>query len=220
MKKTILKVMLVCACAFCATNASAQSILSKLKSTSSSSSSSSSDSSTGSSVLSSLSSALGNLIGTSSVSASSISGDWSYTGPAIAFESESLLKSAGGSVVANQLESKMETYLEKLGFEEGKVKLNFDGSSSFTLTVNSKDVSGTYSISESTITFSRSGLSKSVSANISLSGSDMQITFEADKLLDFVSSIASLSSSSLMSTVSSLADSYDGMQLGFEFEKE
>lgn len=123
-------------------------------------------------------------------------------------------------MVANQLESKMETYLEKLGFEEGKVKLNFDGSSSFTLTVNSKDVSGTYSVSESTITFSRSGLSKSVSANISLSGSDMQITFEADKLLDFVSSIASLSSSSLMSTVSSLADSYDGMQLGFEFEKE
>lgn len=123
-------------------------------------------------------------------------------------------------MVANQLESKMETYLEKLGFEEGKVKLNFDGSSSFTLTVNSKDVSGTYSVSESTITFSRSSLSKSVSANISLSGSDMQITFEADKLLDFVSSIASLSSSSLMSTVSSLADSYDGMQLGFEFEKE
>ena len=220
MRKSVLKATFVCICMLFATNASAQSLLNKLKSTVSSTTSSSSDSSTGSSVLGSLSSALGNLIGTSSVSASSISGDWSYTSPAVAFESENLLKSAGGSVVANQLESKMETYLEKVGFEEGKVKLNFDGESSFTLTINSKDVTGTYSISESTISFSRSGLSKSVSANISLSGNDMQITFEADKLLDFISSIASLSSSSILSTISSLADSYDGMQLGLEFEKE
>ncbi len=161
------------------------------------------------------------LVGTSSVSNSSLKGDWSYESPAVAFESESLLKKAGGSLMASTAEKTLQGYLEKVGFEAGKVLLSFDGSETFTMTIGSKSFTGTYTVSDNEITFQRQGLlSTPVTANLALQGSSLQITFEADKLLEFLTKISSLTGSSTMNLISSIAGSYDGMQLGFQFTKQ
>ncbi len=234
---------------------SVSDIISKVKSATSSSSSSSSSSST-SSTASTISSIVDNLIGTSNVSAKSLVGTWKYTEPAVAFESESALSKIGGSVASSSIEDKMATYLSKVGISEGKFSIKFESDGTFTATVNSKSVSGTYTVSGSNITFDKessasssssstsstsssklsSALSKlksssssdsssssgtKISANVKL-GTTLQITFEADKLLEFAKQFASAagSASSTLSTISSLADNYSGMQLGMKFSKK
>ena len=70
-----------------------------------------------------------NLIGTAKVENSSLKGDWTYESPAVVFESSNLLKKAGGSLMTNTAEKTLQKYLAKIGFEEGKVDISFDGDS-------------------------------------------------------------------------------------------
>ena len=45
------------------------------------------------------------------------------------------------------------------------------------------------------------------------------LLFNSDKLLKLISFISSKSSNTTLNAISSLADSYDGMMLGFELKK-
>lgn len=166
-------------------------------------------------------SVLQNIVGTAAVKNSSLKGTWAYESPAVVFESSNLLKKAGGSLVTGTLEKKMQTYLTKFGFAPGKVEISFDGNDKYTLKIGTKTSSGTYAVEGSEITLTRSGLlTHPVSANVAVSGGEMQMTFKADKLLEFFTKISSMSSNSTLSTIGSLAGSYEGMQIGFQFQKK
>lgn len=168
-----------------------------------------------------IASVLQNLIGTAALSNASLKGTWVYDTPAVVFESENLLKKAGGSLVTGTLETKMQTYLTKFGFAPGKVEITFDGAGKFTMKIAGKESSGTYNVEGSEVTLARNGLlSHPVSANIAVVGKEMQMTFKADKLLEFFTKISSLAPSSTLNTIGSLAGSYDGMQIGFRFKKK
>ena len=79
---------------------------------------------------------------------------------------------------------------------------------------------GQYTVNENTITFSREGLlNYPVSANVAVAINELQITFKADKLLEFFTKIASTTNNATITSIAKIAGSYEGMQLGFQFKK-
>lgn len=164
-----------------------------------------------------------NLIGKDKVDNASLKGEWVYESPAVVFESSNLLNKAGGTFLANKLENTLQNYLSKIGFEQGQVELSFDGDSTFQMKIGSKTFEGYYEVNENEISMRRKSLliqSRPVTANVAVKSDNVQITFKADKLLEFFTNIASMSSSGTLSLVSKLAGGYDGMQLGFQFKKK
>ena len=47
----------------------------------------------------------------------------------------------------------------------------------------------------------------------------LSLLFEADKLLDFISKLSSLSGSTTLQSISKLTEQYDGVKLGFDLKK-
>ncbi|MCD8317625.1 MAG: DUF4923 family protein [Paraprevotella sp.] len=169
---------------------------------------------------SALSSVFQNLIGTAKVANSSLKGSWNYESPAVVFESSNLLKKAGGSLMTGAAENTLQKYLTKIGFKPGEVVLTFDGDKNFSMRVGSKTVEGNYTMTYNEITLHRSGLLKQpITANLSVKLKDMQITFKADKLLEFLTKISSMTQNSTLNLIGNVASGYDGMQLGLQFKK-
>lgn len=181
-----------------------------------SSSSSSSSSSTTSDIISGLTS-----IFTSSkqANANSIVGTWVYEEPAIVLESDNILTNTAAKLVANKLESKLQTQLSKYGISKGKLTLTFNEDGTFTSKVGSKKASsGTWKVEDSKLQLTFLKL-KTISVTTQLSSSKLQLVTDATKLLTLVKGISSSSSSSALSTVSSLMKSVNGMQAGITLVK-
>ena len=56
-------------------------------------------------------------------------------------------------------------------------------------------------------------------AKVNCSSNSLELLFNSDKLLKLMAFIGSKSNSTALKAVSSLADNYDGMMLGFELAK-
>jgi hypothetical protein len=172
-------------------------------------------------------STLQNLLGkvVSSVTGSSttvdLTGTWTYTGSAVEFESTNLLKQAGGTVASSALQKKLDTQLSKVGIKSGKVTFTFNSDNTFTSTVGSRTFSGTYSYDSSSkaLTLTYAGLA-SYTATVNYSTTQMELLFDSSKMLSIVSALGSSSSNSTLSTISSLAGSYDGMKTGLTLKKK
>ena len=164
-----------------------------------------------------------NLIGKDKVDNSSLKGEWVYESPAVAFESSNLLNKAGGKFIANTLENTLQKYLEKIGFTEGKVEMSFDGDSTFQMKIGTQTIEGIYSVNENELSMKRKAIllnARPVTANVAVKTDNIQITFKADKLLEFFTNISSMTSNSTLNLVGKLASGYDGMQLGFQFKRK
>ena len=77
-----------------------------------------------------------------------ISGTWAYSGCAVGFESENMLKNVAAKAAASQLEGKVNTYLEKIGLKNGTFSYTFNADNTFSTTFKGKSFDGTYEISE------------------------------------------------------------------------
>ena len=161
------------------------------------------------------------LIGNTTVTSTSLVGTWTYSQPAVAFESQNLLGKAGGAVTANVLEKKLGNALTTYGFKPGNSTLTFNADSTFSMRIKGRTVTGRYSVSKSTLTLrSRLGTTL-VTANVAIASNQLQLTFTANKLLTFVKQVAALSTTSTtLNTISQLAGNYSGMQLGLQFKKK
>lgn len=150
-----------------------------------------------------------------------LEGTWVYTGSAVEFESDNLLKQAGGSVAASALTKKMDTQLSKIGIKSGQVTFTFNSDNTFTSTVGSRTLSGTYSYdsSSSKLTLTYAGMA-SYTASLNYTSSQIELLFDSSKVLSIASTLASKSSNSTLSTLSSLAGSYDGMKSGLKLKKK
>lgn len=148
-------------------------------------------------------------------------GTWNYTGSAIEFESDNLLKKAGGSVAATAAEKKMNEQLTKVGIKPGQMSFTFNTDSTFNAKVGAKNLKGSYSYDASThkvnLKFAKL---IGMNAKINSTSSNMELLFEADKLLKLITFLGSKSSNTTLKTISTLADSYDGMMLGFSLQKQ
>lgn len=154
-------------------------------------------------------------------STADMTGTWAYSGAAIEFESDNLLQKAGGSIAATAAEKKLDEQLSKVGIKAGQMSFTFDTDSTFSTKVGAKQMKGSYSYDASTqkvnLKFAKL---VGINAKVNVTSTTMDLLFESDKLLKLVTFLASKSNNATLKAISSLADSYDGMMLGFSLQKQ
>lgn len=184
---------------------------------------------------------LGNIIGNSvPFSKALIEGTWNYKGTACVLESEKALADIGGTVATAKIEETLDGYLAKAGIKSGACSFTFMENDSCYMTVNGRNICGTYSLDteNKVIDFSFLRDKLKMKSYLSYNVKDINIVFEADKLLalvknvtsavsDKTSGLSSISSSSskvatttaALNTASALLENYEGMMLGMKMNK-
>ena len=149
-----------------------------------------------------------------------MTGTWTYTGSAIEFESDNFLKKAGGAAAASLAENKLDEQLAKIGIKDGQLSITFNADSTFTSTIGKRSMQGTYSYDAATNQVQLKYLRLlNMNAKVNCTSNSMELLFNSDKLLKLITFLSSKSSNTTLKTISSLADSYDGMMLGLELKK-
>lgn len=155
----------------------------------------------------------------------SLEGTWTYVNPAVQFEGDNALKNVAGSVAAGELEKKMKMYCAKVGIIEGLFNYVFKSDGAFTNALKNKTLNGSYSVNPEVGTielkYAMGGKLKvtTLTAHVVIAGDQLSLLFNADKLLDFLTKISSVSDNSTLKMVSKLASEYEGMMLGFDLKK-
>lgn len=152
-----------------------------------------------------------------------VTGIWTYSGTAVKFESEDLLKSTAATLAASQVEEKLDEYVSKVGIKAGTFSFTFNEDKTFTANVKGKAFNGTYSVSDDyktmSLQFGKTVSLKPFTASISATSSQLNLLFQADKLLELLGKLTAGSSNATLSTVGTIVNQYDGMQLGLELQK-
>ena len=154
-----------------------------------------------------------------------IKGTWDYSGIAVKLVSEDLLKSAAAGVAAGQVEDKLDGYVQKIGIKPGAFGFTFSDDNTFTTTFKGKNIPGTYTLDEQaktlTLTYGKTSFMKgfTMTATVNITTSQLDLMFNADKLLDFIGKVSATSKNTTLSAISAVAEQYDGMKLGFELTK-
>ena len=139
--------------------------------------------------------------------------------------SEDLLKSAAAGVAAGQVEDKLDGYVQKIGIKPGAFGFTFSEDNTFTTTFKGKNIPGTYTLDEQaktlTLTYGKTSFMKgfTMTATVNITTSQLDLMFNADKLLDFIGKVSATSKNATLSAISAVAEQYDGMKLGFELTK-
>lgn len=160
------------------------------------------------------------VVGDKATTSSSIIGTWKYVGPQCQFESENLLAKAGGEVAAKEVEEKMQTVYDRIGMSGCEYTFNEDGTYSYTL--KKRTMSGTYTFDDKEKTITMKGkLGVKTVAHVTVTGNDMSLVFNADKLMSVLKTITGTvpKVNSTAATINSVAGSYDGLMLGFDLKK-
>ena len=159
---------------------------------------------------------LGNILG-GTTNQKTIQGTWTYYGPKLVFESENVLSQIGGQVLSNNLEQKLGTYLEKMGFKAGKSTLTLGSDGNCSLVLGSKTLPGTYTYDASSNKMTLTGVFGvgQMTCTVSVQNGQLLMLFDADKLLSVATAVGSKSSSS----IGSLLSSYSGLKLGWAMTK-
>ena len=243
------RVLIFVAVCVCAINASAQwnalsGVLQKLTGSSSETTKTTTTSTTTDNLTSTatdaLKNVLGSLIGNSMpVSEATINGVWNYEGVSCVLESENALANIGGSAAAGTIEGKLDGYLAKVGVAPGACTFAFLDGDSCTFTVKGHSLNGTYVLNsqDKTVALNFYGY-VSMTAHVSYNLSNLELVFEADKLLALIKKATSLVSSNsgtvssllggasgsattgaTLQAVSGLLDNYTGMMLGMKLSK-
>lgn len=162
---------------------------------------------------------VGNIVLGTDVDLKDIQGDWKYVAPAVSFRSEDILKKAGGEVAAKAVEDKIKPYYEKVGITAMTFSVAED--STFVMTVRGVTLKGDLvKEQDGNFTFKFKAVGRisigSMKSFIVRDGSNIDITFDASKLMTLVSKIASISGNQTLGAASNLLNSYDGLNVGFE----
>ena len=147
-----------------------------------------------------------------------VKGTWTYSGTAVKFESDDILKSTAASLAATQVEKKLDEYVAKVGIKAGTFSFTFNEDKSFTATVKGKTFNGKYTVSDDyktiSLQFSKLVAFKPFTAHISATSTQLDLLFEADKLLELLGKLTATSSNSTLKTIGTVVNQYDGMMLG------
>lgn len=152
-----------------------------------------------------------------------VTGTWTFSGMAVKFDSDDVLKSTAASLASTQVEDKLDEYASKVGIKPGTFAFTFNADKTFSVKVLGKSFQGTYTLSEDYRTLSmqfgqKIGI-KPFNAAISATSSQLDLLFQADRLLELLEKLTASSSNSTLKTIGSIASQYDGMKLGLELKK-
>lgn len=154
-----------------------------------------------------------------------IEGNWEFSGSAVKFTGDNVLMNAASELAAGKVEDQLNEYLQKVGIRQGLFSYVFNADGTFTTTFSKMNFSGQYTFSqeEGTIELDYGKNEKlkgvSLKTDVSVSLNNMQLLFNADKLLDFISKITSTVGDSKIGALASLIDQYDGLKIGFELSR-
>lgn len=164
---------------------------------------------------------LSSFLGSKTITEEDLYGTWKYTSTDCVFETENLLKKAGGAVAANKIESEINEQLSKVGIKPGACTFTFNKDKTFKASVDGRNLSGTYALDSKnkTIKFSTLFGLGSMTANVAKSNGKISLLFDSDRLLKLAALLGSASGNTTISTLSKLAGSYDGMKLGLQMAK-
>lgn len=165
---------------------------------------------------------IGGLLGSSDVTIDQLVGTWKYERPAVAFQSDNVLKKAGGMAAAQAIEDKILPYYKMLGITDLKFTVDADGN--FTFSVKNIPVKGTLEKgADGNFIFHFNALGKvnlgKINAVISSSTSGIDLTFDATKVMELATKILGATGNSTLKTASSLLNSYEGLNLGVGLSK-
>lgn len=179
--------------------------------------SSNSSSSTTGNVISSI---LDNVIGSSTFKQADLCAHtWKYKSPGCAFTSENLLAKAGGEIASKKIESDLEKYYQKFGFNSSNTYFKFEENGTFTSKIDGKSWHGTYTFDEKTHAIQLKGLLLSISGFATKNSSGISMLFESKKLLTVFQTLTALSGNSAISTIGNISKNYDGVRVGFDMTK-
>ncbi len=173
-------------------------------------------------ILGALGSFVNNVTANSKFTVDDLVGTWEYTSPAVSFKSENALKNIGGAGAATAVESKLEPYYTKLGFN--KTTLTVAADHTFTLKMGVLTLKGTVEkeSAESELYFNFSAFGKislgKVAAYATKSASTLNLTFDATKMVQLLTKVSSVLNSTALNTLTSLLNSYDGIYMGFKMK--
>ena len=128
-----------------------------------------------------------------------ITGRWEYSGPGVKFESDDTLSELGGSALSSSVEKKLDPVYQLAGIKPGACHFTFDTDGAFEALLGTHSLNGTYEF------------------NPYLSGSQMQLVFPSEKLMELLSGIGA-KIASLQPLTASL-EKYKSIAIGFNFSK-
>lgn len=166
---------------------------------------------------------LGNLVATDKVELSQLVGTWDYSSPAVAFQSDDILKKVGGSAASAKIEEELKVYYSKVGFD--KVQLSVAEDATFVMKTKYATLKGDIEKGEDGIfvfNFKAFGRIKlgSLNAYTTLSGSTLSLTFDIKKLVELAKKVSKYTNVSTIQSLITLVDSYDGITAGFKLKKQ
>ena len=162
---------------------------------------------------------LNNVIGSGTFKQADLCHTWKYSKPGCAFSSENLLAKAGGEIAASKVENKLEGYYKKFGFSSSNTYFTFNTDGTFSAKIDGKAWNGTYTFDEKTHAIQLKGLLLSASGYATKTTNGISLLFDQKKLLNLIKALSAFKGSSTLSAVGSIANNYDGMQVGFEMTK-
>lgn len=175
---------------------------------------------TSTSIGSIISGLLNNVIGSGTFSKEDLCAHtWKYSKPGCAFTSENLLAKAGGEIAASKVEEKLSTYYNKFGFSSSNTQFTFTTDGNFSAQIDGKPWQGSYTFDEKTHAIHLKGLLLSASGYATKTTNGISLLFDQKKLLNLIKMLSAFKGSSTLSAVGTIANSYDGMRVGFEMTK-
>lgn len=163
---------------------------------------------------------LNNVIGSGTFSKEDLCAHtWKYSKPGCAFTSENLLAKAGGEIAASKVEEKLSTYYNKFGFNSSNTQFTFTTDGNFSAQIDGKPWQGSYTFDEKTHAIHLKGLLLSASGYATKTTNGISLLFDQKKLLNLIKMLSAFKGSSTLSAVGTIANSYDGMRVGFEMTK-
>lgn len=175
---------------------------------------------TSTSIGSIISGLLNNVIGSGTFSKADLCAHtWKYSKPGCAFTSENLLAKAGGEIAASKVEEKLSTYYNKFGFSSSNTQFTFTTDGNFSAQIDGKPWQGSYTFDEKTHAIHLKGLLLSASGYATKTTNGISLLFDQKKLLNLIKMLSAFKGSSTLSAVGTIANSYDGMRVGFEMTK-
>lgn len=168
---------------------------------------------------------LGNILasvtGSITTTQANLVGTWTYTEPCVQFESDNLLKKAGGAAAANKVESQLTSVYSMVGITPGKLIFTFTNDGNVSYKIGSRTFNGTYTFdNKNKMVNITTASGMNVNAYVTISGRNMSLCFDSSKVLSLFSAAGGLANiSSTLGALAGLAQNFNGMKTGFKFSR-
>ena len=170
---------------------------------------------------------LGNLLegvfSSSNITVQDLAGVWTSNGPAVCFQSENMLKKAGGIAAAAMVEKELSPYYSKLGLNGTVITIQTDGT--FSMKTKMLTLNGTITQSSKgkgvfDFNFTLLGMKlATVTTYAEKTSKTLNIMFDASKLKNLLSAVSKVVNIKTLSAITKILDMYDGLCVGFRTEK-